>query len=262
MNFFHEYHSEPKILHNQKIYFEAHLHYEVEIITLFTGSTSLSVGGKDYRMREGDFLIVFPNTIHSYTATTPVDVGKFIFSLEAVPELKDIFKNKSPECPVIPREITEKTNLHNLSKEILNCYNDSSAIVKKAYLLLLTGKLLELCRLQGREKFDHDIINSIFNYCQNNYRTKLTQNHIAASLHISESYLSHIFSSKIEMNFCDYINILRINEACELLSDSNKSITEIAEECGFSSLRTFNRAFLKHRDVTPSEYKKSLAERQ
>lgn len=261
MNFFHEYHSETKILHNQKIYFDAHLHYEVEIIALFRGSTSLLVGGQDYKMHEGDFLIVFPNTIHSYTTSSPVDVGKFIFSLEAIPELKDAFENKFTESPIIPREKAEKANLHTLSKEILNCYNESSAIVKKAYLLLLTGKLLELCRLQSRDKLDHDIINSIFNYCQNNYLSKITQKDVATALHVSESYLSHIFSKKIEINFCSYINILRINKACESLSDSNKSITQIAQECGFSSLRTFNRAFLKHREITPSEYKKSLAEK-
>ena len=50
MNFFHEYHREPRIIHNQKIRFEAHLHYEVEIITLFRGKASLTCAGKEYRI--------------------------------------------------------------------------------------------------------------------------------------------------------------------------------------------------------------------
>jgi AraC-like DNA-binding protein len=60
---------------------------------------------------------------------------------------------------------------------------------------------------------------------------------------------------RIKINFCSYINILRVNEACSLLQQSDKSIIEIAEESGFSSLRTFNRAFLRHVGISPREYR-------
>lgn len=259
MNFFHEHHTETQIIHNQKIYFEPHLHYEVEIITLYKGSTALTVGGKDYRMEAGDFLIVFPNTVHSYTTQDKVDVGKFIFSPKTVPELKDIFQNKYPRTPIITSQKASEANLATLSGEILDSYQGSSAVVQKAYLLLLTGKLLELCELEDRQKYDHDMINQIFHYCQNNYRKQINQKIVAKALHISVSHLSHIFSTKIEMNFCNYINILRINEACELILQSDKSLTQIAEECGFESLRTFNRAFLKHRGITPTQYRQHIA---
>ena len=80
MNYLHQHHDGPQILHNQKIHFELHLHSEVEIIALYKGSASLSVDGKSYRMGAGDFLIVFPESLHSYAAEADVDVGKFIFS--------------------------------------------------------------------------------------------------------------------------------------------------------------------------------------
>ena len=58
------------------------------------------------------------------------------------------------------------------------------------------------------------------------------------------------------MNFCDYINSLRLVDAVNMLGNENASITEIAYASGFSTLRTFNRAFLKYYGVTPSEYKR------
>lgn len=261
MRFFHEQHKETQILHNQKIRFAAHLHYEVEIIALFCGSTALTVGGHDYHMQAGDFLIVFPNTVHSYTTQENVDVGKFIFSLDMVPEVKEVFKNKFPRSPVIPREAVAHTDIPNLTAEILKRYRSSSAVVQKAYLLLLTGKLLELCDLEERKNVDHDILNAVFDYCQEHYRTSLTQKQVAKALHISESYLSHLFSTKIELNFCVYINTLRLNDACTQLSQTDKPITQIAQECGFASLRTFNRAFMRHVGVTPRDYRHGLAER-
>lgn len=255
MNFFHEYHREPRIIHNQKIRFEPHLHYEVEIIALFKGSASLSVGGRDYKMKDGDLLIVFPNTVHSYTSEENVDVGKFIFSPDTLPELRDIFNTNYPDCPIV----SGSNELLSLSKEILRSFDSSSSTVKKAYLLLLTGKLLEKCTLESRDDFDGDTLNAILEYCQKNFRLRLKQSDIALALHISESYLSHVFSAKMEMNFCRYLNVLRTNEALRLLVERNESITEIAYECGFSSLRSFNRAFAEQIGTTPREYRKSFS---
>lgn len=53
--------------------------------------------------------------------------------------------------------------------------------------------------------------------------------------------------------FKDFINSLRVDSACSLLVKSS-SITDVAYASGFSSVRTFNRAFLKHMHVTPREY--------
>lgn len=254
MNFFHEYHREPRIIHNQKIRFDPHLHREVEIIALFKGSASLSVGGREYQMSEGDLLIVFPNTVHSYTSEESVDVGKFIFSPDTLPELHDVFNTKYPPCPIV----SGCEELLCLSKEILLSFDKSSSTVKKAYLLLLAGKLLEKCRLESRNDFDGDTLNAILEYCQKNYRSRLKQSEVASALHISESYLSHVFSAKMEINFCRYLNILRTNEACRLLTEGDRSITEIAYDCGFSSLRSFNRAFAEQMGMTPREYKRSF----
>lgn len=254
MNFFHEYHREPRIIHNQKIRFEPHLHYEVEIIALFRGRVSLTVGGKDHLMREGDILIVFPNTVHSYATEEGVDVGKFIFSPETLPELRDILGSSVPKEPII----SGCEELVSLSKEILLSFEKSSDVVKKAYLLLLTGKILEKCQPESHEGFDGDTLNAILDYCQKNYRSGIKQKDVAAALHISESYISHVFSAKMDINFCRYINILRVGEAVRLLSESDKSITEIAYECGFGGIRSFNRAFLDCKGVNPRQYRKSL----
>ena len=86
MNYFHQYHTETQIIHNQKICFAPHLHDEVEIITLFRGSASLTADGLSYTLSAGDFVIIFPDVVHGYAFENNVDVGKFIFSPGTVPE--------------------------------------------------------------------------------------------------------------------------------------------------------------------------------
>lgn len=259
MQVFYQYNADPQILHNQRIYFEPHLHEEIEIIVLFQGTASLSVGGKAYTMCAGDFLMVFPDTVHSYAADTPVDVGKFIFKPECIPELQEVLRTMLPETPVIRRADGEKERLLPLAEEILGAYQSSSDAVKKGYLLLLTGKLLHLCRLEKRNRLDEDTVHQIFDYCQQHYRSSMTLGDVAAALYISKSYISHLFADRIQMHFCTYIHALRIHEAARLLRETAMPIGEVSAQSGFSSFRTFNRAFMTHMHTTPREYRKSAA---
>lgn len=255
MEYFHQYHTGPQVIHNKRISYAPHLHDELEIITLFDGSAVLTVDGADYNIKKSDFVIVFPNVVHSYRNESNADAGKFIFSICGYSELNELFKDKIPEIPVISAEKAEKKHIDRLAAEIIECYHSSSAIVQKTYLALLAAKLLELCKF--KENSSGDIIHRVMEYCKNNYREDITLNDVANALFVSKSYVSHIFCGKLKINFRSYINMLRINAAAELLHDKSISVTEAAEQSGFGSLRSFNRAFLRYIGVTPKEYRNS-----
>jgi len=73
---------------------------------------------------------------------------------------------------------------------------------------------------------------------------------------ISGRYLSQILNQYKQKSFYDYINGLRTQYACELLSkQSKKTILEILYESGFNSKTSFNTSFKKHIGLTPSQYK-------
>lgn len=256
MQFFHQYHETAQIIHNRRILFEPHLHREIEIIALYDGRATLTVDGQSYEMEAGDFLLVAPYCIHSYTADEDVEVGKFIFAPDLLAEMERVFDDRYPLCPIIRRGQAETAGLHHLSEEILEKYMQVSPPMQKAYLTLLTGKLLDLCELRKRPVQNTDTMEQVFDYCRRHFREKLTRRTVAQALHISESHLSHLFCCKLKINFCQYLNNLRINEACRLLTQTDKSVIDIGEESGFSSLRSFNRVFVKHCGVTPSAYRK------
>lgn len=257
MSFLHQYHTEPQIIHNNKINFEPHIHSEVEIIAMFGGNAILTADGAKYKASEGDFIILFPNTVHSYSLEKDVDVGKFIFSTSDMTDFGTIFSQKRPVSPLIPHDKIKSTSLIPLAKEILASYKTSSAAVKKAYLLLLAGKLIELCDFTETQS-SADIIPNVFEYCLKNFRSDITLKDVANALFVSESYVSHIFCNKLKINFRSYINLLRLNEAAVMLAESDMSITDISAHCGFGSIRTFNRAFLKFKGTTPKEYRNSV----
>lgn len=258
MRIFHQYHTEPFLVRNHTIDYEPHLHKEVEIIVLFSGTAVATIGGKTYPIEAGDTVVVFPNTVHSYMAGDRPDVGKFIFAPDLITELTATFSDLSPTHPIVPHDHPSSDALHTLAATVIEEYPTGSRVVKNAYLALLVGKLLECCELKHQTYAKHDTVDLILSYCQANFHCDLSLDSLSSQLGISKSHLSHIFSDKVHMDFRNYLNTLRLNRAYKLLASTNLSMTEVAEQCGFSSLRTFNRTFQTHNGLSPTAYKKRI----
>lgn len=84
---------------------------------------------------------------------------------------------------------------------------------------------------------------------------ELTRDSVAKVVHMSGSGFSRFFKSHTGMTFHDFVADVRISRACQFLASTEMSITEIALECGFGELTTFNRTFRRFRDTTPSSYR-------
>jgi len=80
-------------------------------------------------------------------------------------------------------------------------------------------------------------------------------------LRTNRTYLSKLINEDFNLSFSDFINQYRVTYACELIMQDKQdrfSQTFIAEQSGFGSLSSFNRAFKKEMGVTPGEYRKTL----
>ena len=92
-----------------------------------------------------------------------------------------------------------------------------------------------------------------------NAHQALSRDTVADVVHMSGSGFSRFFKSRTGMTFQEFVSDVRISRACELLASTSFSITEIALECGFSDMTTFNRTFKKFRAATPSRYREIVA---
>ena len=96
---------------------------------------------------------------------------------------------------------------------------------------------------------------NIIDFCTHNFREDITLDIIAEKLHLNKYYISHLINKRLKQNFNEYINNLRIAEACNLLRESDKKIADISEDVGFGTIRSFNRAFKLSIGVSPAEYR-------
>ena len=84
---------------------------------------------------------------------------------------------------------------------------------------------------------------------------------LADALAVPAYHLSQVINDEFLVNFYDFINKYRVEEAKKLLIEDNRNykILAIAYEVGFNSKATFNRVFKKFTDLTPSEFKEKFS---
>lgn len=235
--------------------FEAHLHESVEIIYMLQGSAHAFSGGKDCTLAPGDFFVVFPNEVHYYDNCIDERSIVIIPPMDIIPEFRSIFFNKSPLSPHV-KNVNPLAG--KLLCEALNYSGDFRSEAVRGMLVSAIAMVLEKVTLTDKKSCEESTLGAILNFCENNYKEEISLELVSESLNVSKSHISHIFTEKIHMNFRDYINSLRISASLPLLKQGKLSVTEIAAEAGFETIRTFNRAFKKRLGISPSEYKKQI----
>lgn len=86
----------------------------------------------------------------------------------------------------------------------------------------------------------------------------LSLNMIAEAIHVNSSYLSKLFKSGLGIYFTDYLNKFRVNYSIQFLEDTDKTIKEIAGECGYGSVQNYIRVFKKYMNQSPGQYRSEV----
>lgn len=233
---------------------EPHIHSHVEFIYLVKGKSIATLDNRTYMLKEGDCFLVFPNQIHFYHDQEAVEAYLIIFSSELFKEMRHIFQNKLPENPVFQIEESPNVMCQTFEKicSKLQSGNAFDEVVAKGCLMTLLGEAFSVITLEDN-RGDEDTTKRILSYCLENYTKPITLEVLAKELYLNKYYLSHMFRERMHMSFKEFVNKLRVEYSCGLL-EKGSSIIDIAYTSGFSSVRTYNRAFLKYMGVAPREY--------
>lgn len=101
---------------------------------------------------------------------------------------------------------------------------------------------------------------SLIKYVNAHYKEDLVLQQLADDFNINYSYCSDLFKKATGTNFSQYLTNLRINNACNLLRESDTGIAQIAYETGYNDYHYFALVFKKATGVTPSQYREHNSE--
>ena len=235
------------ILSGENVSYQAHLHNSFEYVKVTDGKMTITVEKKSYELKRGDALLIFPNQVHEFKSNEYSANFICIFSPELVCSYAPIFEKKIPI-----------SNLFNTDKNYVCKISDASkrsSLSMQGVLYSLCGEFHEGAEYADRQMRNIALIEEIFKFVEKNYQKECTLKLLAGHTGYNYVYLSRYFKEYTGISFIEYVNNYRINEACHELIRSDKTILRIAYDCGFDSLRNFNRIFKKATNITPSEYR-------
>ena len=244
--FFESYHSTEhnffKIIEEKMSRgFSLHIHKAYECYVVKTGRAVVKVDDKEYQLLPGEAVLVFPYQSHAYKTDEGTSTWVCIFS----PDLVESYHRHHGYIPTNNKffyAISESTPPQGLLMQKSLCYN-------------ICGMFDREREYVKRDYIESSLMLKLLLFISENYRQKCTLYLAAQSVGYDYNYISKIFKKNVKLSFHDYLNNLRISEACNLLKITSMSVQLVAEKCGYSCTRTFHREFFKIMRMTPKEYR-------
>lgn len=107
------------------------------------------------------------------------------------------------------------------------------------------------------DQIKSDRISDVFDYVKENYKEEISLIEIAKIAHLTPTSFCRMFKLKTKKSFVEYLNEIRVSNACKLLIETDMGVSEIAYECGYKTASNFNQLFKKLTGTTPKEYRKN-----
>jgi len=153
-------------------------------------------------------------------------------------------------------KIYEKTIYYKSYQELNNIVSDSTYLETQGIILQLISRFLSSKQFKNKNPapIPSKILDAI-SYIQLNLTSNLTVDYLAKRANLHQDYFSRIFLQFTGERPLTYIHVKRIERAQYLITTTNLSYIEIAEETGFENVSYFSKIFKKVTSLTPRQYK-------
>ena len=250
-------------LTQHNLQYAAHTHEELEFMFVADGAIDLHVGDQEHHLTKGDITVLLPFRIHSLE--TPAQSHVYIFKLLSA------FFDFSAYVPDFLRFRQDDALYDGMYAGIMRMAEESRLDEDDphrhlALLVAADDMLLRLSRLPvlkpvppdlvTAQNRDIDLLKKISRYLQENFQSGIRLEDAARACHMSTYYFAHSFKRATGTTFGTYLNRFRLEQAKVRIMLDDALFTDIAMQCGFSSVRTFNRSFVNYYKITPSQAKK------
>lgn len=247
--FFESHHSlddnEFHIGMGENLNFWPHLHQSFEFFLVTKGEAKVIVDQKEYELKPEQAVLIFPYQVHSYQSEQASSFLMCIFSPWLVPHFYQKIKNRLPDSNLFQYQLKKNPDQTNV-------------FLQKAFAYEICGIFDQYAHYQNSEDQKDELLAQLLLYITQHYKSQCLLKQAAEQVRYDYVYLSKFFKRAVGIPFHAYVNQIRLQESCRLMKTTNQPIANIAEECGFLSLRTFYREFKRYTGISPKEYKKQI----
>ena len=245
--------------------YNIHYHYNHEIIYVTDGKCEMTVNGKQYTAEKDDIILICNLENHRtriiaepyeryVLMINPAEFGKKV----SISRLTAMFKQRTSDFRhCLTMSGTEIKALFEKLEYEKNC---GRAFSDELSLMYLKEILIAIIRkhesnFQKELNKTQEIILKAQSYIENNFASDIKIDELSDMFFINKYYFSHCFKDFSGISPKQYLTQVRLNNALKLLDNTELSISEITEQCGFSDINNFIRLFKAEFGNSPLKYR-------
>jgi len=247
-----------------------HQHVELELILFKKGFGTAFIGNHVGVFNAGDIYLLGSNLPHTFQKTK-----KDLFVSALVVQFEEHFLGTGfleiPEARSLPelfatalKGILVKGKTRKMLYELVNELEQRQGLSRVTRLieclnLIAETKEYETLSTQEVKEFNSknkERIDKIYQYTIDHFSESISLGQVAALASMSIPAFCSYFKKCTKKTYIEFLNEIRIGNACKLLTETQKPVSEICFECGFNTPANFNKQFYKVKGRTPMQYRK------
>ena len=247
-----------------------HFHNLMEIGRCVQGEGKIVLGNEIYDYSGDVFTLIPQNILHGTSSEGACYWEYLFFDMEELMEEFDHHDLKKAEK--IIRSVmgngkiyhkNERPDIWNLIQMIFGLIQKKNSYYKETVRVLLASIVMQMAAdsEQENDKYRNESVSAIapaLKYIADCYQKEIQIQTLADCCHVSEAHFRRIFQKNMNMTPVEYINLVRIQAACDLMRKNNYQMEEVAQKVGYQNVSTFNRNFNKIIGSSPYQWKKQM----
>ena len=251
-------------------YEESHDFWELCYVS--KGEIIIQIDNVPFSLNDNQLILISPNKKHSYHSENGNQNEAFVICFDSFSQVLDALSENVFSCDSVTLNtvnliLSESKNTFQMNENgLLSVLNTPDFGGQQALLLQLEYLLITLVRRLSSEKsskiiffsdenFHAEIANAILRYLRENIHKRITLEDVCERFNYSRSFICKSFKAQTGESLITCFNRLKAEEATRLLTETNKSITDIATGLGFRETKYFDSVFKKHHGITPVQYR-------
>lgn len=249
-----------------------HYHDKFEIYYLRSGERYYFIKDRVFHIKKGHLVLIKEGELHKTTDAEKPDHERVLLHFrrqfvqtvnKSTDRVWELLNNR--DYCVMVLTLKEQQAVEKIFSEMFQEAEEQNA----CYNVCLQGMLMRLLVYIGRyirqtdsieyisNSPKHDKVSGVVKHINEHYSEELSVPGIAKLFYISPYYLSRIFKETTGFTLLEYISLVRVKSAQQLLENKRLKVIEIAEKTGFGSVSQFNRTFKQIVGHSPLNYRKS-----
>lgn len=250
-----------------------HRHVFFELVYVVRGTAIHHLENEVTTLHAGDYFIIDTGSAHCYKETDHFEIINCLFlpayidrALAECPSLSALLSNQIMHFG-IPMDIRAADRVyHDIDgsvKQLIKTMEQEHSAQRSGYMELLRCLLTQVlvlavraCETAEQARTPHAATTAVIEYLTANYAAPLSLKELSGMVSYTPQYLSTLFHKDTGMSIQEFLQRLRIEQACQLLTQAELKLSNIAQTVGYADAKHFSRVFRRYKGISPKEFRR------